>query len=70
MELPPQALTGADEPVAGPEKGQSQSDENQIAHGIAPPVLFLYFYSNHLRVNSISKILPAASRRRQFGGEI
>jgi hypothetical protein len=43
MKLPPQPLAGADESVAGPEKGQNQPDENQISHGIAPSVLLLYF---------------------------
>jgi hypothetical protein len=44
MELPPQSFACADEPVAGPKKGQDQSNKDQVSHLKFPPVLWIIFY--------------------------
>ena len=70
MELPPQSFTGADEPVADPKKSQYQPYKNQISHLRFPPIVSLKFNSNHLHINSVSKVPPKASRKRQFFNKI
>jgi hypothetical protein len=66
MELPPQSLARLDEPVAGPQKSQSQSDKNQISHFRFPPFSFPIIHSNHWGINGGSKNGPKGSRKGQI----
>jgi hypothetical protein len=66
MELPPQSLACVDEPVADRQKGQNQTNKNEISHWQFPPLLFSKINFNHLHINSVSKIRPKESRKRQF----
>jgi hypothetical protein len=66
MGLPLQSLARFDEPVAGPQKGQSQSDKNQISHFRFPPFSFPIIHSNHWRINPGSNNGTKGSRKGQI----
>jgi hypothetical protein len=66
IKLPPQPFAGFDEPVADPQKGQTQPNKNEISHWKFPPILLSNLHFNHLRINLVSKVLPQKSRMSQF----
>jgi hypothetical protein len=65
MELPPQSVAGLDKPIAGQEKHQSQSNEDQICHFNSSDS-FSNYQVNHSRINSVSRIQPKKSKKRQL----
>ena len=66
MELPPQSVACADEPIAGEKECQSQSDKNQIPRLNHSPDLLSIINFKQSNIKAVSRVISRGSRGDQI----